>query len=117
MEQQAIATIDTRVPVATKAAIDEVLAELSASGMTTAAFARKKGLPPWKLYGWLQSRAKSKRPKRPRARSLVPVRLSEPVAPKATPLELVLSGGHRLLISADFDEVALRRLMGVLAGC
>jgi hypothetical protein len=116
MERQAIKTTDRRAPAAAKAAIDKVVADLAVSGMSTAAFARVKGLPPWKLYGWLQTRAKSKS-KRARATSLVPVRLSGAVSPKATSLELLLSGGHRLLIPADFDEVALRRLMGVLAGC
>ena len=28
-----------------------------------------------------------------------------------------LVGGHRLVLTADFDEVALRRVLGVLASC
>jgi hypothetical protein len=48
----------------------------------------------------------------------VPVRIvDKSEAQTAMPLELVLSGGHRLVIPPEFDETTLRRLMGVLASC
>ena len=45
------------------------------------------------------------------------MRIVDRVAQAPRPLELVLSSGHRLVIPAEFDETALRRLMGVLASC
>jgi len=95
---------------------DQLLADLETSNLSTAAFARERGLPPWKLYNALTARA-AKRKKRAKRSGLVPV-VVKPARPAQTvPLELQLAGGHRLLVPADFDEQALRRLMGVLAGC
>ena len=112
MNQDAIETTPERAPVSRFSDVDTVLADLAASGMSTAAFARKHGLSASKLYR-LQARANSKRDRG----ALVPLRVSKRAAPMGAPLELVLSGGQRLLIRADFDEAALRRLMGVLARC
>ena len=97
-----------------KARIERLLGEQPGSGMSTAAFARKHGLPPSKLYSARQARSQRKRTKRT---ELVPVRLQDVADERGAPLELALSGGHRLLIPGNFDEQALRRLMGVLAGC
>jgi len=95
---------------------DQLLAELEASDLSTAAFARKRGLPPWKLYNALTARA-AKCKKRAKRSNLVSVTVKPERAARAVPLELQLATGHRLLVPADFDEQALRRLMGVLAGC
>ena len=99
-----------------KARIERLLAEQPGSGMSTAAFARKHGLPPSKLYSARQTRSQRRR-KRTKRTELVPVRLQDVADKRGAPLELMLSGGHRLLIPGDFDEQALRRLVGVLAGC
>lgn len=101
---------------ASAASIDQLLDELASSALSTAAFARSRGLPPWKLYNALgvQARRAAKKAKRS---ALIPVRVKEAHRAQASPLELVLAGGHRLLVPEDFDAEALRRLMGALAGC
>ena len=95
---------------------DELLAELTASGLSTAAFARSRGLPPWKLYNALQVRAR-RAAKKSQSTAVIPVRVTEQRQLRSIPLELLLAGGHRLLVPEDFDADALRRLMGALAGC
>jgi hypothetical protein len=102
--------------------IQSLLAEFDASGQSAASFARSRGMAIWRLHYALRRR--SGRPRRRRGAlpaelpALLPVRVvdSKPASSPA-PLELVLAGGHRLLIGADFDSVALRRLLGVLAPC
>ncbi len=95
-----------------------LLEEQAASGQSVAAFARERGIPVWKLYRAKRvATASSPSRSRRRKRSLVPVHVVDPVVAVAPPLELQLTGGHRLLIPRDFDEVGLRRLMGVLASC
>ncbi len=98
--------------------MDELLDELAKSDLSTAAFARQHGLPPWKLYGALETRS-GRRRKRSRKKkvAVLPVRVKDAPLRGAAPMELLLAGGHRLLVPTDFDEQALRRLMGVLAGC
>lgn len=93
------------------------------SGLKPATFARSKGLPPWKIYGALQRRAGKvrRRPLREVAHksALLPVKVVDEAATasRTSPLELVLAGGHRLLIPADFDARTLRRLIEVLTAC
>jgi hypothetical protein len=91
----------------------ELLRELKESGGTVAAFARARGLAPWKLYKARRGTADAAR--RKRRTSLIPVRVVD--EQEAKPLELILASGHRLAIPAGFDESSLRRLMGVLATC
>lgn len=96
--------------------VPELLRELEASGGSLAAFARERGLSPWKLYEARRGSTTDAKPKRRRRRKdLVPVRVVDDR--KIEPLELVLASGHRLRIPAGFDESSLRRLMGVLATC
>jgi hypothetical protein len=94
----------------------ELLRELEESGGNIAAFARARGLVPWKLYKAKRgAEAGPKQKRSSRRSSLVPVRVI--TERKIEPLELVLASGHRLRIPAAFDESSLRRLMGVLATC
>jgi len=95
---------------------EQLLTELATSGLSTAAFARSKGLPSWKLYNALQQRAR-RAAKNARSSALIPVRVKESHRAQASAFELVLAGGYRLLVPGDFDADALRRLMGALAGC
>lgn len=98
--------------------LSALLSELDASGKSTAAFARERGLAPWKLYNALNKRNRKRRRSRatPAPSPLVPVRIVEtPSAP--SPIELVLPGGSCLRIRAGFDEVALRRVIDVLGRC
>lgn len=102
--------------------IQGFLVEFDFSGQSAAAFARSKGLAPWKLYNALGRRSGKVRSLRAAGRAkrnaLLPVHMID--APSAKPpsaMELVLAGGHRLLIGADFDALTLRRLVEALAQC
>lgn len=102
--------------------INVLLSEFDASGQSAAAFARSRGIPTWKLYNALTRRSGKLRRSRAAARgnqpALLPVRVIDANPSKSpAPLELMLAGGHRLLISADFDAELLRRVLGVLAQC
>jgi hypothetical protein len=102
--------------------VQALLAEFDRSGLRPAAFARSKGLPPWKIYGALQRRSGKRRSRRAVAgvqkNALLPVRVVVDHAGKpAVPLELLLAGGHRVLLGPDFDVATLRRLLQALAPC
>jgi transposase len=96
-----------------------LLTEFNASGESAARFARSRGVAMRKLRYALSRRAGP----RPRSRSkaitrpdLVPVQIIEPTPATGTaPLELLLAGGHRVRISADFDAELLRRVVGALS--
>ena len=103
-------------PEACASSTAQLLSDLAASGLSTAAFARSRGIPPWRLYNALQVRARRAAKKSQRS-ALIPVRVKGPRRTHASPFELVLAGGHRLRVPEDFDADALRRLMGALAGC
>jgi len=102
--------------------IQSLLTEFDASGESAAAFARSRGIAVWKLHYALSRRSgKLRRPcgatgsEQP---ALLAVRVVDAKPPKSpAPLELMLAGGHRLLISADFDADLLRRVLGALAQC
>ena len=99
-----------------------LLVEFDSSGQSVAAFARSKGLAPWKLYNALRRRTGELRTRRGASRAersaLLPVHLvdAKPAVQPAV-MELVLAGGRRVLISPDFDAPALRRLVEALAQC
>lgn len=96
----------------------ELLAELASSGKSTAAFARERGIAPWKLYNALKTRSRKGKGGQAARRSstLVPVRVIDgPSSP--SPLELVLPGDVCVRIGPGFDEASLRRLLDVLGQC
>jgi len=100
--------------------IPELLVALSASGGNTAAFARERGLSPWKLYEAQRvAGVKSRGRGRKGGADFAEVEVVGDGAPTPTSaaFELVLTSGHRLLIPAGFEERSLRRLMGVLTSC
>jgi len=102
--------------------ITALLVEFDSSSQSAAAFARSKGLPPWKLYGALQRRSGKSRARQARTRApsnaLLPVHVvdAEPARERGG-LELLLASGHRLLIGADFDAKLLRRVLEALGSC
>lgn len=88
------------------------LAELAKSGESLASFARLRGLSTWKLY---KARRKSVARK-----SAAPVfeRVRIVGAPVVSScIELEHSSGHRLRVPTGFDDVTLRRVLGVLESC
>jgi len=102
--------------------INSLLAEFDASGQSAAAFARSRGIASWTLYNALTRRSGKARRARGASRrnqpALLPVRVVDASPAKSpAPLELMLAGGHRVLISADFDAELLRRVVGALAQC
>lgn len=108
----------TPSPIDSKA----LLVEFDSSGQSAAAFARSKGLPSWRIYNALQKRSGTVRARRLAARAqsnaLLPVHIVDAKpAPRLAAMELLLAGGHRLLIGSDFDVPTLRRLLGALAQC
>lgn len=97
--------------------LGRLLDEHAASGLSVAEFARRRGMKPWRLYEGLRKQKKARQSRgSSRRRQLIPVELSD-AASSSAPLELVLTSGLRLLVHPDFDETALRRLLGVLASC
>ena len=98
--------------------VQSLLAEFDRSGQRPAAFARSKGLPPWKIYGALQRRSGKRRVRgaREQSNALLPVHVvSDQPGRSGAPLELVLAGGHRVLLGPDFDAPTLQRLLAALA--
>ena len=96
-----------------------LLAEHEGTDLSIAAFARSKGVKPWSLYN---ARAASlRRADRTDRVDLVELRprgdARETTGSVTAPLELSLPSGITLRIDRDFDEVALRRLLGVLVAC
>jgi hypothetical protein len=100
--------------------IPSLLEALAASGGNTAAFARERGLTPWKLYDAQRADAggaSRRRRRRKPVTDFVPVRVVDESGRASASLELVLGSGRRLLIPSGFDEATLRRVLGVLASC
>jgi len=102
--------------------IQSLLAEFDASGQSAASFARSRGVATWRLHYALRRRSGKARKGRGALHAelpaLLPVRVVDPKpASSPAPLELVLAGGHRLLIGADFDALTLRRVLEALAAC
>jgi transposase-like protein len=97
--------------------IAELLEEYQRSELTQQAFADEKGISLSCLSLWLRNaRERAGEGQAPDDSSrLVPVRIRSSAA--ATEFELVVRGGAKLRIPTDFDEEALRRLLGVLDRC
>jgi transposase-like protein len=90
------------------------------SGQSVAAFARRLGLAPWRLYDW--QRRLPRRGEKPggAAPSFLPVRivpssgqLADPGDPSSG-IEIVLGGGRRIRVGATFDPAVLARVLEVL---
>ena len=92
---------------------DELLVEQQSSGLSIAAFAKAKGIPSWSLYN-ARSRARRKASREFTEVAIAPARETGPSAPW---IELALPSGITVRVPHDFEEVALRRLLGVLATC
>ncbi len=95
-----------------------LLNEQRESPLSVAAFARSKGVQPWSLYN---ARAREQRHAlKGTEQRFAEVRVLEPDAAlpeSSNPIELALPSGVAIRVPRDFDEVALRRLLGVLGPC
>jgi transposase len=89
---------------------------------SAAAIARKHGIGTGQLYTWRRQLLKRQLVETPRfARvevAVEPPRLTGPIAGSVTgiagTIEITLSDGTSVRVSADVDELALRRVLGVL---
>ena len=89
-----------------------LLEEQQQSGLSIAAFAKSRNVAPWTLYN-ARTRARKKVHEGFSEVAIVSEHRDAPTEP----LELVLPSGLTLRVGSDFDDVALRRLLGVLATC
>ena len=95
----------------------QVLAELRASGLSVAAFARERGLSAWTIYDW-RRRLREQSGGARNELDLVKVTVAAPApAPQASTIAVELEAGHRVYVPAGFDAAELRRLLEVLASC
>ncbi len=89
---------------------ERVLAELQASGKSTAAFARQHGISPAKLYRW-----RAQLQLEPAAADFVPVVLDRATpTPSHAEIELLLGDGVRIGVPRGFCAQTLSRLLAVL---
>ena len=93
-----------------------VLQEWARSGLSQAAFARRRGMPAGTLAWWghqlrRQGVSASRRPGVPFVEVVAP---APPAAPAPSPFEVVLGGEVTVRVPPAFDAAALRQLLGVL---
>jgi len=90
-----------------------------ASGSSIAAFAREQGVRPWALYN--ARAAARRRGKQDAEPAFTEVRVvderTKPSVPRGSGVELSLPSGLSVQINDGFDEVTLRRVLGILATC
>jgi hypothetical protein len=106
--------------LATQAKMERLLEEWRASGESAANYARAQGMTPSKFYYW-KKRLEGGGSKLASSRSsssqgLVPVRVLSSTLGHgvAGEMEVVLSGGDRLLFEEKISEETLRRVVRVL---
>ncbi len=87
-----------------------VLASREQSGLTLAAFARRHGLSPHRLYEWHRRRDVAVTPR------FLPVKLTgRPIeVPAAAFIEIVLAGDRRVRLHGAVDMAALAQVIEVL---
>ena len=95
--------------------IQRLLIEHESSDLSLAAFARQNGVAPHRLYH--ARRASRKREVLKASGGFAEVRVVEPGEPSPSAVELLLTSGLVIRVGRGFDEVVLRRLLGLLAGC
>lgn len=103
--------------------LEATLSELESSGLSTAAFARERGIAAWKLYGELRRRRKRRLAEHGTGRTaagpgmpFVAVQLVPQTSPEAA-FEVELCGGRVLRVPPAFDESSLLRLVRALESC
>lgn len=95
--------------------VERLLDELETSGQTVAAFAREHGIPAQRLYWARRKRRRDQTDEEAVAFGQLHVTGEGHDASGA--VEVRLPGGVSILLTRDFDDVALRRVLGVLGSC
>jgi hypothetical protein len=85
------------------------IAQWQTSGLTIPAFCARYGLSTANFYTW----RRTLRRRDDAAQRFIPVQLVADTAP-ASPLELLLAGGHAVRVAPGFDAATLRQLLAVL---
>jgi transposase len=98
-----------------------IVEESLAPHASAAAIARRHGIGTGQLYTWRRQLLKRQLAETPRfARvevAVEPPRLTGPIASSVTgTIEITLADGTSVRVTADVDEPALRRVLGVLRG-
>ena len=95
-----------------------VLEDLQASGLSVAEFARQRQIAPHRVY-WARRRARAAaKQTQPRVEAeFSEVIVADHPRPHTAPIELRLPSGITISVARDFDDVALRRVLGLLAAC
>ena len=95
----------------------KLLIEQRQSALNIATFARSRGVQPWSLYN--AQAIERRRARRNSESRLAEVRVVDAPArlEPSSIVELALPSGIAIRVSRDFDEVALRRVLGVLGSC
>lgn len=88
-----------------------LVAEADASGLSRRAFAEERGLSPQTLSWWTSRLRREKR----EASTLVAVDVVAD-APSDATFRVELRGARSIVVPADFEETALRRLVVALEG-
>lgn len=103
------------VRAVTKLQAEELVREQASSGLSMAAFARSLGIPAHRLY---EARNRLRRgPASSTREDFVPLHVAHDGEAVGEPVELRLPSGLSIRVERHFDEVALRRLLGVLVSC
>jgi len=89
-----------------------LIAAWRASGLSTTAFARRRGIPPSTVYQWLAADVRARQP----IRIAQVVRRAPPAdsAVAVAPALVVELGGARIRVSAGFDRSVLAAVLDVL---
>lgn len=108
-----------RTPTWSAAEREQVLDELSASGLSVAEFARCRQIPAYRLY-WAKRRSQSGSDSRLGAdvhSEFEQVSITDGPQTHGSSIDLLLRSGMSIRVTRDFDEVTLRRLIGFLSPC
>lgn len=103
-------------PVRDEADARALLAAIATSRVPLARWCEENDVNRWSLYHWRSKLDQQDRAGHRPALRLAEVDLPAP-RPPAAPLSIVLPGGLRVEVPADFDEDALLRLLRVVAAC
>lgn len=95
----------------------KLLEEQRLSCLNIATFARSRGVQPWSLYN--AQAMERRRARRASESRLTEIRVVDAPADSGSQaiVELALPSGIAIRVTRDFDEVALRRVLGVLGSC